>query len=382
MPSIYVKDDLRAAVEAASGGKQTVLYTASGQPSIMNIIPKFNLEDIDESLGTGIHPAFIVGGVEKNELFIGTYPGILKNGELISLAGVDPSGSVNHDNFVNAARKAGPGFHVMTHAEYSAIALWCWKNGYQPRGNTQYGRSHEAPFETARRRDGAAPGETDGTARVLTGSGPVSWRHDNTPNGIADLTGNLFEWSPGMRLWDGEIQVIANNDAALNATDMSRESPAWRAIKASDGSLVAPGTAGTLKYDASAPGTTGNIVLSDVINNRLGEIGYDENIGDSIGTNYKGITAKQGLSVPPIARALGLFPFIQDGIKSDRFYLRNYGERLARRGGAWNSGARAGLFSVALNARRGPASPLAIQPPTVAAAPAACAKCGGSNASI
>jgi len=40
MPSIFVKDDLRASVEAASGGRQTVLYTALGQPTYMNIIPQ------------------------------------------------------------------------------------------------------------------------------------------------------------------------------------------------------------------------------------------------------------------------------------------------------------------------------------------------------
>jgi len=353
MPSIYVKDDLRTAVEAASGGQQTVLYTANGQPSIMNIVPRFNLEDIADNLGTGPHPAFIVGGVEKSELFIGTYPGIVKNNELLSLPGVAPTGS-SHDYFVTRARNGGPGFHVMTHAEYAAIALWCWKNGYQPRGNTWYGRGHDTAIEAGRRVDGSVPGNSDGgIASVLAGSGPAAWRHDNTATGIADLCGNVWEWSPGLRVMDGEIQVIPHNDAALNATDMARESSAWRAIKAADGSLVAPGTAGTLKYDASAPGTSGNIVLSDAIANRLGEAGDDENAGNSIGTNYKNLTAKPGLTVPAIARALGLCPFTQTDIKSDRFYLRNYGERLARRGGAWNNGVHAGLFTVRLDTRRG-----------------------------
>ena len=53
------------------------------------------------------------------------------------------------------------------------------------------------------------------------------------------------------------VQVLANNDAADNTKDQSAGSALWKAIKASDGSLVVPGTAGTLKYDAAAA-VTGN----------------------------------------------------------------------------------------------------------------------------
>ena len=66
----FLKDTLRESVEAATGGKVTVLYDDKGYPSYMNVIPKFKVEDIDASLGTGVHPAFIVGGVEKSEIFI------------------------------------------------------------------------------------------------------------------------------------------------------------------------------------------------------------------------------------------------------------------------------------------------------------------------
>ena len=351
MATIYVKDELRAAVEGASGGKQTVMYTAAGQPSIMNVIPKFNLEDLGASLGAGVHPAFIVGGVEKSELFIGAYQGIIKNGELISLAGVDPTASRNHDQFVTAARAAGPGWHVMTNAEYAAIALWCLKNGFQPRGNTGYGRSHEAVHETARRQDGGAPGNADGTARTLTGSGPASWRHDNTPNGIADLCGNVWEWSPGMRLMDGEIQIIPNNDAALNATDMSRSAAAWRAIRASDGALVAPGTPGTLIYDGSTP-TGGAPVISDVITNRHGVIGDDSNEGNSSSVGFKDLKIKDGMTVPAIARVLGLAPVANEAMKADRLYVRNFGERIPYRGDYWSYGSNAGVFALNLTSSR------------------------------
>lgn len=347
MPSIYVKDELRAAVEAASGGQQTVLYTASGQPSIMNVVPRFNLEDIDPSLGSGVHPAFIVGGVEKRELFIGSYQGIIKNGELISLAGVDPSVSASHDSFVTAARAAGPGFHVMTNAEYAALALWCWKNGFQPRGNTNYGRSHEATHETARRQNGGTPGDTESNARVLTGSGPASWRHNNTPNGISDLCGNILEWAPGMRLMNGEIQVIENNDAALRTTDMGRTSRAWRAIRASDGVLVAPQSAGTLKYDMASI-TGGGVILSDTLLNSQGDPDDDSNNSTFTGQTLKSVTSKPGMNVPSLIKALGLFPVSAEGMNNDTIHVRNFGERIPFRGGNWGNGANAGVFAINL----------------------------------
>lgn len=353
---IFVKDSLRAAVEAASGGTVTVLYTAKGQPTYMHIIPRFNLQDIDPSLGTGTHPAFIVNGIEKSELFIGQHAGCLRDGELLSLPGVDCVTNIDFDQSLAYAAASGQGHHLMTHAEQAAINLWCWKNGFMPRGNTSYGRSSDATFETGRRVDKRAPGDTAGSPRILTGSGPVSWRHNNNQNGIADLCGNTWEWRGGLRLMDGEIQVLANNNAADSKNSQAKVSSAWRAISASTGELVAPGTAGTLKYDASAAGTTGvhgAPVLSNAVSNRNGEAGSDENTpGNTVGP-LENITSKAGLVVPSIAKALSLFP-LDANLGGDLLSLRNYGERLVVSGGSWGSGAGtgAGVFALGLDYAR------------------------------
>lgn len=68
-----IKDTYRQAVEAASGGKQTVLYDDKGYPSIMNIIPKLSYKDVGLSDSTKALPAFMVDDAEKPEIFVGTF---------------------------------------------------------------------------------------------------------------------------------------------------------------------------------------------------------------------------------------------------------------------------------------------------------------------
>jgi len=81
-----------------------------------------------------------------------------------------------------------------------------------PRGNTDYGRAHDANYEIGRRQDGESPGVSSGTARVLSGSGPAAWRHNHDHNGISDLVGNIREWQSLLKIADGQILVASDND--------------------------------------------------------------------------------------------------------------------------------------------------------------------------
>lgn len=334
--TISVPDTLRMAVEAASGGRQTVLYTAKGQPSYMNVVPKFNLEDVADaagSLGTGVHPAFIVNGIEKSEFFYGSYSGVVRNGELLSLPNTNPGRSSNFDTFSNAARANGAGWHISTNAEWAALLLWCHKNGFVPRGNSNWGRSSDATFETGRRVDGGSPGATTGDGAVLTGSGPASWRHDNTSGGISDLVGNVWEWQGGMRISDGEIQVIPNNDATI--ADLSATSIAWKAIDGATGAFVAPGHANAVKYALS--GTAAYTLV------RASGQSFD-------GITNPGTTPVSAAALQVLKRH-GLFPDASraDG---DGIWLDLTGERLPFRGGSWSNGASAGVRALALSHAR------------------------------
>ena len=140
-------DAIKLAVEAATGGKNTVLFDDLGNPSIMVRIPKFKISDVIQGGSNSVHPAFIVNGVEKDEIFISKYQNIVVNDRAYSLPMQDPKVYIDFDTARKACENKGKGWHLMTNAEWAAIALWCKKNGYFPRGNNNYGSDVSYPHE-------------------------------------------------------------------------------------------------------------------------------------------------------------------------------------------------------------------------------------------
>lgn len=331
-------DMLKIATEGLSGGKNTIVLDDKGMPSFMVRIPKFKISDVIDGGTQDIHHAFIVDGVEKDMILISKYQNIVKNDRAYSLPLMDPRTSVTFDQAKLFSENKGPGFHLMTNAERAALALWCKKNGTMPRGNNNYGSDVSAPHEK-----GIETLFSSGkTARVATGSGPASWAHDGTTDGIYDLNGNVNEWIGGLRLMDGEIQIIPYNNAAAQV-NQSAVSTLWKAIMP-DGSLVEPGTIGTLKYDAEAATPTGIRVNTSIVNPTGGEA--------SVSKTFQTVAAAAEVDIPQILKSLALFPQDNSDHGGDYLYMRNEGERLPCFGGNWRNAARAGVFNLGLNGPR------------------------------
>ena len=324
-------DDLKLSIEALSGGKNTVLFDDLGMPSVMVPFPKLKMSDLIAGGSENIHPAFSVDGVEKSVIYVSKYQNIVLNERGYSLPMRDPRASLNFDQAVTYCRNKGKGWSLTPYSLWSAIALWCRKNGTMPRGNNNYGADHAYGHEKG------VPTyyESGKIARCATGSGPNTWNHNWMPDGIADLNGNVWEWCAGMRLMNGEIQIIPYANCMAADASMGASSTLWKAI-AADGTLVEPGTAGTLKYNY----VSGHIQLTS------GDITPEDTWR---GDTYQNMTLDSALTVPEIAKALLIYPDEPGGdYGGDGHYMNNSGERLPLCGGGWDCTSGAGVFSVNL----------------------------------
>lgn len=334
-PTIIVKDTLRASVEAASGGRVTVLYDDLGLPSYMVRIPAFNVEDIHSDYGSGRHPAFVVNGSKKPEIFIGMHQAHVYQNRALSLPGLDPTTSIDYDTAALRCSAKGSGWHLMTNWEWAAVALWVLKQTEdgiltgQPRGNTNYGRSHEEYQETGTRQDGGTynPGEAAGSARILTGSGPAMWRHDLSSFGISDLVGNIWEWVGGLKTDGGRIYMPVDNHWDLAESSW----PATSVYVAKDGS--------TPKL-SDAQIEISETYIYDWWRSLIMTAGYD---ALPLATREQMMQAL----IAPRLTDVATDPFAAHA--EGRFYIRTADERMPLRGGRWGNGSLAGLGALILN---------------------------------
>ena len=124
--------------------------------------------------------------------------------------------------------------------------------------------------------------------------------------------------------------------------EQNPESTLWKAIL-QDGTLVEPGTAGSLKWDYTQDPGTASAGIPYCLNTRLT---FQQTVDSPYGQmSFASLAAADGIIVPDRLKALALMP---DGTGvsygGDYAYMRNLGERLVFRGGSWYNGGHAGVF--------------------------------------
>ena len=127
---------------------------------------------------------------------------------------------------------------------------------------------------------------------------------------------------------------------------MGANSTEWKAIMP-DGTLVAPGTEGTLKIDRTSA-SDGTLRINTTVTTRT----TDSNDTNSF---FKDVKAASGVSIPKLLIAAGIFP--ETGMTTPgRFYARNHGERLPLRGSSFYNTSDGGAAALILGYPRASSS--------------------------
>lgn len=364
-----------------------IKYSTDGVPSIFYPIPKMKSIDLDASLPNRTHPAFIINGVEVPRRLIAVYKGssFAAASQILSLPNMSPRVELGADELLARIKLNGAGFGPKTVADSGLLLLLAKKNGWVPKGNNSYSvdyrdgtpwtlaasitiglkrvlwgweyealTAHTSALENRPDKSlkdwkrlkfiGGTPvasriNNTDNNGTItLTGSGPVSWRHNGTPSGIDDLVGNTMDQDYGYRIVGGELQILADNDAASPTADLGAASAAWKAILPNAGdtghTLVAPGTAGTLKWTWDAGASK---IKLDTVAPTLDDVTRDTAFKDLL------VNATNIPYIPAILMELGLFPISGD-TTNGHFYMKfSAGEFFPRRGGVYYYSSHSGL---------------------------------------
>lgn len=182
---------------------------------------------------------FKVNGKTVAAVLISQFTNVVLKGIAASLPYQKPAESMDHDESAEACRKKGKGWHLLTNTEFVYLLEEAERLGHKISGNTNWGKNADNPEEKGWCYDGYT---------TLTGLDPLAWSHDGTKDGVFGLCGNFHERVAGLRLHNGVIEYIKDNDAAF--TDYAPGDPAWTAAEVGGKAL---------KLDAQ----NGKVVLTD-----------------------------------------------------------------------------------------------------------------------
>jgi glycyl-radical enzyme activating protein len=305
----------------------SVFTVPDGLATVMVYIPKFYLDEVIRGASHSLHPAFLVNGKELDGIYVSKFQNVVIDGYAHSLPGRDPAVNIDYDTAELACKRGGECFHLMTAAEWGAIALLCQKNGWFPYGNNDFGKDIREADVIARISYRSHDGKV---CRVATGTGPIEWSHNRCADGIYDLNGNVWEWNSGIRLVYGELQIAPYQNAD------------WCAIDAKTGKWLSPDGNGTTKNSVKLDFVDGAWqFISGTITSLVKEARF---------CAFADVTAHPSLCerAKELLYAFGVLPNDEcEEYKEVSLYANNgAAERMAFRGGRWGQGRNAGVLKL------------------------------------
>ena len=196
--------------------ENVVLFDNKGLPSIM---VKFTPE-----AGKPLDPMFMIGNKRAKAIYISKYGNTMIKGAPCSIPFMKPTTNMTLDEASELCRSKGPGWHLMTTAEWEYLHNESIEGGTLPHGNTDCGKYFWDKQEAGKCYD---------YGHTLAGSGPSTWSHTHDETGVYDLCGNNWELTAGSRISKGRIEYIKDNGAAV--ADISKDSEAWQPAKTAAG---------------------------------------------------------------------------------------------------------------------------------------------------
>ena len=307
-----------------------VIADAHGQPSVMVCFPMFRMCDVVEGGSDAPHPAFLSDGTILEGIWISKFQNVIEANSACSLPDLDPVTHVDYDTAARLCREKGEGWHLMSAAEWGAVALWCRKHGCLPWGNNDLGKDYREDTVNARI---SYEDREAGICRVAAGSGPLTWSHNRAEDGIWDLNANVWEWVGGLRLVCGEVQLC--DDANEH----------WYAIDGRNGAPLVPNGAGTTPHSVKLDYIDGIWTYTTAP--------LTDSLAKARFCDFAKVRADETLCADVIERliALALLP-AHGGADIDgvSLYANNgAAERMPFRGGRWGQGANAGIFKTCLD---------------------------------
>ena len=312
-----------------------------------------------------IYPAFSVAGVKKPGRWFSRFLCDVVSGKPRSIAGQFPA-YATIDQIRAYAIAFGNGAIPRSYWDYEALACDAFRKGIVPVGNTYYGRSHKTTESvwSGVRADGARAGDTTVTSNPVTrgGSAGAIWTHDRSMWGVHDFVGNYWCWVDGAKYMDGELYIHAyDNDPTLLTT---AGEGTWIPTGIFLNAPAAGNDAGS--DDLGAPSFASavtNYTASVVPTRDLATIQADTRDLDYASQTWSSIVVAASIdAVDAIKRItafkMGILPKVRSGgasplsTQEGRLYIRNNGERFARRAGRYNSSSNAGPKFCDANDRR------------------------------